>query len=102
MDISDLKSNNRLSAAEDFLQCTKFCEHVVGLKSVDSLTRPWISGIAKHQAEEGAEASNCQRDHSVGDVPYQRYWTSSGQVCLRSLLVHALRACAFIKFSQHR
>ena len=42
-----LKSNNRLSAAKDFLQCTKFCEHVVGLKSVDSLSRPWISGIAK-------------------------------------------------------
>ena len=42
-----LKSNNRLSAAKDFLQCTRFCEHVIGLKSVDSLTRPWISGIAK-------------------------------------------------------
>ena len=42
-----LKSNNRLSAAKDFVQCTRFCEHVIGLKSVDSLARPWISGIAK-------------------------------------------------------
>ena len=42
-----LKSNNRLSAAKNFLQCTRFCEHVIGLKSVDSLARPWISGIAK-------------------------------------------------------
>ena len=42
-----LKYNNRLSAAKDFLQCVKFCEHIVGLKSADSLTRPWISGIAK-------------------------------------------------------
>ena len=43
-----LKSNNRLSAAKDFLQCMKFCEHVIGLKSVDSLSsRPWIFGIAR-------------------------------------------------------
>ena len=45
--LKHLKNNNRLSAAKDFLQCVKFCEHVVGLKSTDSLTRPWISGIAK-------------------------------------------------------
>ena len=45
--LKHLKTNNRLSAAKDFLQCTKFCEHVVGLKSLDSLSRPGISGIAK-------------------------------------------------------
>lgn len=45
--LKHLKANNRMSAAKDFLQCTKFCEHVVGLKSLDNLSRPWISGIAK-------------------------------------------------------
>ena len=45
--LKHLRVNNRLSAAKDFLQSTKFCEHVLGLKSVDSLARPWISGIAK-------------------------------------------------------
>ena len=45
--LKHLRVNNRLSAAKDFLQSTKFCEHVLGLKSVDSLSRPWISGIAK-------------------------------------------------------
>ena len=29
------------------MEGVKFCEHVIGLKSIDSLTRPWISGIAK-------------------------------------------------------
>ena len=45
--LKHLKSDNRLSAAQDFLQCARFCEYVIGLKSTDSLSRPWFSGIAK-------------------------------------------------------
>lgn len=45
--LKHLKANGRMSAAKDFLQCIKFSEHVIGLKSLDNLSRPWISGIAK-------------------------------------------------------
>ena len=42
-----LKSEERFSAIKAFMECLRFCEHVLGLRPVDSLTKPWISGISK-------------------------------------------------------